>query len=134
MLLPILRHRSVPHYSPETAAPRSVPAARLEEHLTFLVAGDFGARATLYVPTAAVSAAKRCAPAPSTAVRAAGYSNACSIALRSACSKDDELNLPRLRVRAAGTGDKIGTLLGTGGAGFWHMARGRHRAARIRRA
>jgi peptidoglycan/xylan/chitin deacetylase (PgdA/CDA1 family) len=94
--LPILRYRSIPHHSPETAAPRSVPAARLEEHLSFLVAAGFralgvtdalrvlhedgrrrvvaltfddalldflnafellnlfGARATLYVPTATV--------------------------------------------------------------------------------
>jgi peptidoglycan/xylan/chitin deacetylase (PgdA/CDA1 family) len=36
-LLPILRYRSVPHHSPDTAVPRSVPVARLEEHLTFLV-------------------------------------------------------------------------------------------------
>jgi peptidoglycan/xylan/chitin deacetylase (PgdA/CDA1 family) len=39
--LPILRYRSVPHHSPETAAPRSVPAVRLEEHLSFLVAAGF---------------------------------------------------------------------------------------------
>jgi peptidoglycan/xylan/chitin deacetylase (PgdA/CDA1 family) len=39
--LPILRYRSVPHHSPETAAPRSVPAVRLEEHLSFLVTAGF---------------------------------------------------------------------------------------------
>lgn len=34
--LPILRYRSVPHHSPETAAARTVPVSLLEEHLHFL--------------------------------------------------------------------------------------------------
>jgi peptidoglycan/xylan/chitin deacetylase (PgdA/CDA1 family) len=225
-LLPILRYRSVPHHSPETAAPRSVPAARLEEHLTFLVANgwrlvgitdalrileqdgscrvvaltfddallDFlnafdllqrvGARATLYVPTATVGTrvsrwdrglsrldwchlreiavagfeigsqavssrpldacddatvlaeardskreiedqlgqrvdsfcypAGRLSPRLRRAVRAAGYSNACMTALRVARSRDDVFGLPRLRVKASATGDRIDGLLRTG--------------------
>jgi peptidoglycan/xylan/chitin deacetylase (PgdA/CDA1 family) len=225
-LLPILRYRSVPHHSPETAAPRSVPAARLEEHLTFLVANgwrlvgitdalrileqddschvvaltfddallDFlnafdllqrvGARATLYVPTATVGTrvsrwdrglsrlgwchlqeiavagfeigsqavssrpldacpdaavlaeiqdskreiegqlgqrvdsfcypAGRSSPRLRRAVRAAGYSNACTISLRVAHSRDDVFGLPRLPVKASATGDRIDGLLRTG--------------------
>jgi peptidoglycan/xylan/chitin deacetylase (PgdA/CDA1 family) len=228
-LLPILRYRSVPHHSPETAAPRSVPAARLEEHLTFLVANgwrlvgitdalrileqdescrvvaltfddallDFlnvfdllqrvRARATLYVPTATVGTrvsrwdrglsrlgwchlqeiavagfeigsqavnsrpldacpdaavlaevrdskreiedqlgqrvdsfcypAARSSPRLRRAVRAAGYSNACMIALRVARSRDDVFNLPRLCVRASATGARIDRLVRTGGGG-----------------
>jgi peptidoglycan/xylan/chitin deacetylase (PgdA/CDA1 family) len=227
-LLPILRYRSVPHNSPETAAPRSIPAARLEEHLTFLVASGwqlvgvtealrmlrlnnsrrlaaltfddalldflnafdllckFDARATLYVPTGAVGIrvsrwdkglsrlgwqyieqvadagieigsqavspdsldgrtdtdiasevrdSKKeiedrlgrainsfCYPAGRSSTRArkavqmAGYSNACSIGFRVGSSRDDEFDLPRLRVQPSATGNRIDTLLHTGGA------------------
>jgi peptidoglycan/xylan/chitin deacetylase (PgdA/CDA1 family) len=49
------------------------------------------------------------------AVMATGYSNACSIARHPACSQDDVFDLPRLRVRATATGDRIDSLTRTGG-------------------